>query len=163
MAESRRRSDVDKYLEAEATVVGLYTDGCDQRHALSELVADVAVLCDVLDDVDDGLRHGQTERHQADVDVDPDELFDAVRLECVPLAPTAVQRSSAMTSSRQTDDHDDAADGQRSDRQQLGDDQIERWPDLLLKEHALPQLILRECTGTLSRLAWCDGERHEIK
>ena len=120
------------------------------------------VLDVVLDGVDHAERHHQTDRHQTDVDAQADELFDAVRFQRVPLPPLAIRGRSMVASSRQTDQHHDAADNQRPERQKLGDGLLKRRPDRFLEEDALTQLVLRERAVHPSRRARI-GPRHAIK
>ena len=82
-AESRRRSNVDEYLETQAAVVRLSADGLEQHHSVGEVDVELGVgraggrpVGDVHDDVVDGLRQRQTDAHQADAEAHPDKLFD---------------------------------------------------------------------------------------
>jgi len=111
-AEPRRRSDVDEHFQAETAVLRLYADGFDKHYALVKFgyFGGRRTAGEVGDNVDDAQRHCETNGHQSNVDADPDELLDPVRLERISLSPLAVGDSSTVTSTRQINDHGDAAD-----------------------------------------------------
>jgi len=108
-AEPRRGRDVEKYLEAEAAIAGLLAKHLDQ--AVERVGVDGVEVdgCGVGDGLVDVERHRQTDGHHADDEAHPDELFDAVRLQRVPLPPLTVGGRAAMTSAGETDAHRDAA------------------------------------------------------
>ena len=157
MAESRGGRDVDEHLETKAAVLRLRADRLEKEQAQVELgqLSGVSTAGDLSDGGDDRQRKRQTDGHQTDVDKHPDELFDAARLQRVPLSPSAIGCRSPLASARQAYDHDDSADDYRPDRQQLGHGFVECRPHLLLEEDALAELVLRERTRHRCRLARC--------